>query len=91
MTIASEITRINNNIANAYTACSSKGATMPLTQNSANLATCINSISSGGGGSNIGITREISSGGVYQVPASNFTFSLPSNVEDVGEKAFDWC
>ena len=47
MTIASEITRINNNIAAAYTACNNKGATMPQTQNSANLATAINSIPSG--------------------------------------------
>lgn len=44
MTIASEITRINTNIANAYTACNNKGATMPATQNSANLATCVSSI-----------------------------------------------
>ena len=51
MTIASEITRINNNIASAYTACNNKGATMPQIQNSANLATCISSISGGGGGS----------------------------------------
>lgn len=49
MTIASEITRINNNIADAYTAASGKGATLPATQNSANLATCIGSISAGGG------------------------------------------
>lgn len=50
MTIASEITRINNNIADAYTAASGKGATLPATQNSANLATCIGSITTGGGG-----------------------------------------
>ena len=49
MTIASEITRINNNIAAAYTAASGKGATLPATENSANLATCIGSISGGGG------------------------------------------
>lgn len=49
MTIASEITRIQNNIVGAYTALSAKGATMPATQNSANLATTVNSISSGGG------------------------------------------
>ena len=47
MSIASEITRINTNIASAYTACSGKGATMPQTQNSANLANTINSISQG--------------------------------------------
>lgn len=50
MSIASEITRINGNIASAYTAASNKGATLPATQNSANLATCIASISGGGGG-----------------------------------------
>lgn len=49
MSIASEITRINNNIANAYTQCNSKGATMPQTQNSANLSTTIASIPTGGG------------------------------------------
>ena len=47
MSIASEIQRIKNNIANAYTNCSNKGATIPSTQNCANLATCINSIPSG--------------------------------------------
>lgn len=47
MTIASEITRINNNIAAAYTALSNKGATLPATQNSANLADTIDSISGG--------------------------------------------
>lgn len=51
MSIASEITRINNNIANAYTECNSKGATMPQIQNSANLSTTIASIPTGGGGS----------------------------------------
>ena len=49
MSIASEITRINNNISAAYTACSDKGATMPQTQNSANLADTIGSIPTGGG------------------------------------------
>lgn len=48
MTIASEITRIQNNIADTYTALSAKGATMPATQNSANLATTVASVSSGG-------------------------------------------
>lgn len=47
MSISSEITRINTNIANAYTACNNKSATMPQIQNSANLATTIASIPSG--------------------------------------------
>lgn len=53
MTIASEIIRIEGNIAAAYTAANNKGATLPATQNSANLATCIGSIPSGGGSSGI--------------------------------------
>ena len=48
MTIASEITRIQTNIADAYTACSNKGATMPASRVSDNLATCIASIPTGG-------------------------------------------
>lgn len=49
MSIASEINRIKSNIANAYTNCNLKGATMPDAQNSANLAETINSIASGSG------------------------------------------
>lgn len=44
MTIASEITRIKNNIASAYTALSDKGVTLPITQDSANLATSVASV-----------------------------------------------
>ena len=47
MSIASEITRINGNIAAAYSSCGAKGATMPVAQNSANLADTIDSISGG--------------------------------------------
>ena len=45
MSIENQITRINTNIAAAYTAANGKGATMPQAQNSANLAATINSIS----------------------------------------------
>lgn len=47
MTIASEIQRIQTNIANAYDAAEAKGATMPVTENSDSLATTIESITSG--------------------------------------------
>ena len=47
MSIASEITRINNNVAAAYSVCESKGADMPQQQNSSNLADTIDSIPSG--------------------------------------------
>lgn len=39
-----------------------------------------------GGSDNIGIPREIKNG-VYQKPAENFTFSLPSDATDIGEEA----
>lgn len=44
MTIASEIQRVQTNIANAYTSLEAKGATMPDTRNSANLASTIDSV-----------------------------------------------
>mgnify|MGYP007012479830 CR=1 FL=1 len=53
MSIASEITRINTNIANAYTSLNAKGATIPQEQNSANLADTIDTISAGGGSSDL--------------------------------------
>ena len=53
MSVASEITRIKNNISSAYTACEGKGATLPQTQDSANLANTIDSIPTGGGGGDV--------------------------------------
>ena len=44
MSITSEISRIQTNIADAYTAAEAKGATMPVTENSDNLASTIESI-----------------------------------------------
>lgn len=52
MTIASEITRIKDNIANTYIALGEKGATLPELQNSDNLANTVGSVSSGGGSRN---------------------------------------
>lgn len=49
MSITSEISRIQTNIANAYTVAEAKGATMPVTENSDNLATTIESIEGSGG------------------------------------------
>ena len=78
MSIASEISRIKNNIASAYTACGNQGATIPTSQNSANLANCISSIS-GSGTYPIGIPRGVDSNGVYGYPTNYFSFALPSN------------
>lgn len=49
MTIASEIQRIQTNIANTYDALEAKGATMPATENSDNLASTVATIPTGGG------------------------------------------
>lgn len=63
MSISDQITRIKNNIAAAYTACNGKGATMPLTENSANLADTVASIPSGGAPTLI--TKQIKANGTY--------------------------
>lgn len=49
MSISSEITRITNAVANAYTEAEGKGAEMPASLTVANLAQTIASISGGGG------------------------------------------
>ena len=48
MTIASEIAKLISNLADCYTACTNKGATIPQDENFDNLATCIGSIPAGG-------------------------------------------
>lgn len=65
MSITSEINRIKGNIADAYTAAGGKGATLPVTQDSANLASCISSIT--GGGITPTGTINITQNGVYDV------------------------
>ena len=47
MTIESEINRIKQNIADCYTTLTAKGATIPATENVANLAACIRTIPAG--------------------------------------------
>ena len=64
MSIASEITRISGNVADAYTAANAKGATMPVTQNSDNLATTISTIQTGTTPTG---TKSITANGVYDV------------------------
>lgn len=49
MSIQSEINRIKSNVAAAYAAAQEKGASMPSSQNSANLAAAISSITGGAG------------------------------------------
>lgn len=83
MTIASEVTRIKNNIASAYTVASGKGATLPATQNSDNLANCISTISISGtkygalAGSLLG---DVDANGVLQQP------TIPTDLVFTGVK-----
>ncbi len=48
MSISSEIQNLIDNLANAYTSLTAKGATIPVNRNMDNLATCIDSVSGGG-------------------------------------------
>lgn len=66
------------NIANAIRSKTGGSATMTPGQMPAQIM----SIPSSGGG--IGVPREISVNGVFQMPSGSFAFSLPSTVTDVG-------
>ena len=48
MTLRDELNKLETNLSNCYTSCNSKGATIPQNQNFDNLATCIDSITTGG-------------------------------------------
>lgn len=83
MSIESEITRIKNNIASAYTACRLKGSINPSVQNSENLAQTINSISGSGSSSKYGLTLdtiigELDENGTLHQP------TLPTNFVGTG-------
>jgi len=88
MSVESEISILTSNMQNAYIAVSNKGGTLPSAQNMDNLVTAISSIPSGGG-SFIGIPREVKNG-VFQMPIENFTFSLPNDVTNVGTYALSY-
>lgn len=74
MTISNEITRIKNNIASAYTILSDRGATLPTTQDSANLASCINSIQNTFAISNLNISNamRIENGVIYKNTGASY-------------------
>lgn len=83
MSIASEITRISTNVSNAYSAANAKGATMPTSQNSDNLATTIASIPSG---TIEGVYRtyRVVSGVLYNAIDQEF-HPFPSDMENVSD------
>jgi hypothetical protein len=63
-TIQSEIDRIKENVKDAYTSLSNKGATMPSSQSSDNLASTIDSIE----------VADVS----YDISTNTLTITLPS-------------
>ena len=87
MSIANEITRIKNNIQNAFNKAIEKGATPPTEQNSDNLASCIESIT-GGGGSTVtkglvinswdsdGFATDVSIVGMEEIPNYYFNYAI---------------
>ena len=78
MTLSSDISTTSTALGDIKQAIIAKGVTP--SGNITTYAAAISNIPSGGG---IGIPREVKNG-VYQMPASSFTFSLPSNATDVG-------
>lgn len=69
MSIASEIQKLIQNLASAYTACSSKGATLPSDENFDNLPSTIATIQTGG--STTLITKTITQNGAYNAYDDN--------------------
>lgn len=64
MSIASELTKLETDITNAYSAINTKGGTIPANKNTNNLASAISSISTGSTPTG---TMEITNNGVYNV------------------------
>ena len=85
MTLSSDISTTSTALSDIKQAIIEKGVTP--SGNITTYAAAISNIPSGGG---TGITREVSQQGVYQIPASSFTFSLPSNATDVGTSALSY-
>lgn len=89
MSIASAILQAQQRVANAYTAISAKGGTLPATQNLANMPTAIGSISTGGTIDSLTITPTTSqqtitaSGGVdgySPITVNAVTSSIDNNI-----------
>lgn len=81
MSIASEISRISGNVADAYTAANAKGATMPVSQNSDNLATTISTIPSGTTPTG---TKNITTNGTHDVAGyANADVQVPTTAPEL--------
>lgn len=104
MTVASEITRIKTNIANAYIKAGERGAVLPDIQNSANLANCIFTIKNTGNDENAysflrrSVTSCIIQDGETEIVDQGFAgcqylrnITIPESVTRIGNGAFNGC
>lgn len=87
MSVATEIQNLETNIRGAYAKVSEKGGTLPNNKNTENLADSIDTIPTGGG-EFIGVPREISQDGLFQIPTVMEEFTIPSNATSLGTYAF---
>lgn len=87
MSIATELTNLNNNILDAYSAVQNMGGTVPANKNMANLDTAINSIP---GANPYAIDRVVKAGSGYnhtlQIPHPS-SLTIPAGVECIGPYA----
>lgn len=89
MTIANELQLLQTNLTASYSSCNNKGATMPVNQNFSNLASCIDTIPTGGGSPDLfGILfkGEIDANGVYTLP---YDLTYTGNVSFNGVKSLN--
>lgn len=87
MSIASAIVAKQQQVADAYTAVSAKGGTLPAAQNLNNLATAIGTISGGGGGGDVVVIPRDIDNGVLKMPTAS-SYTLPSSVTSVEKGVF---
>ena len=95
MSIQTAIQNAQQKVANAYTAISEKGGTLPATQNLSNLPAAIESISGGGGGSTNGkfLVQVIDYDGTVlksEKLDTGATFTLPSQPSHTGLVFQSW-
>ena len=86
MSISTELTTLSTNITNAYNAIQTKGGTIPTNKNTENLATAINSISTGGSSSyEEDLINIISNRSVMT------SINFPEGITSIGNYAFNGC
>lgn len=85
MSIQEEINRIEQNVANTYTALSEMGATMPAEQNSNNLASTARTVPQSGGGGGEAVQEIFYVDGTFDM--STFTFATDVTFEEIASQA----